>query len=156
MNNDKISKLTYQLLRINKAIYKAIDICYILEDKFVQRKRFDIFIELRGLSRALHKTTSIFYDTGCKYTRALYINDDNEQLTRVSNSIILIASKCKEVLQAIERLSDIAIDHCFAGVSIQVFRTVVYCRREIETLKTIHGSLTIPGDDSQATPTGSQ
>ena len=144
MNNEKISKLTYQLLRINKAIYKAIDICCILEDKFVQRKRFDIFIELRGLSRALHKTTSIFYDTGCKYTRALYINDDNEQLTRVSNSIILIASKCEEVF------------HCFAGVSIQVFRTVVYCRREIETLKTIHGSLTIPGDDSQATPTGSQ
>ena len=156
MNDDKISKLTYQLLRINKAIYKAIDICYILEDKFVQRKRFDIFIELRGLSRALHRTTSIFYDTGCKYTRALYINDDNEQLTRVSNSIILIASKCEEVLQTIERLSDIAIDHCFAGVSIQVFRTVVYCRREIETLKTIHGSLTIPGDDSQVTPTGSQ
>ena len=68
MNNKKIIKLTGQLLRINQAIYKAIDICCILEDKFEQRRRFDIVIEIRSLSKALHRTTTIFYNTRSKYT----------------------------------------------------------------------------------------
>ena len=88
MNNEKIIRLTGQLLSINKAIYKALDICFVLQGKFNWKKHFDIVIEIRLLSKSLHRTTTTFYNTGTEYAR-LYERErerereEEEVITRI-------------------------------------------------------------------------
>ena len=99
MNNEKIIRLTGQLLSINKAIYKALDICFVLQGKFNWKKHFDIVIEIRLLSKSLHRTTTTFYNTGTEYARLLSINNNDEQLTRVQIvQIVQIAADSRETL----------------------------------------------------------